>query len=188
MKKTLRDKMRDIAREYAEKVGEILQCTPEYWVAEDCCIDVCAFWDAYFLDLGQMQVIVDHLPDWVERYGSEEQVGEVIREWMDWAAEDLWDADHGDWHSTPRINLWNWLKGLRPKDLKWTEEDEMHKLTTHLRVLKAVHGEYPTLSVRNVIQQLESREKELIKQREARRLRELEQMPEFNDYMARINR
>ena len=61
-----------------------------------------------------MQVVVDHLPEWTERYGSKEKVGEVIIEYMDTLVEN-YDKTFENGH--PRINLWSWLKGLRWKDV-----------------------------------------------------------------------
>ena len=65
-------------------------------------------------------------------------------------------------------------------------DKELDTLQNQLEVLKEVAKEYPTLSLRNVIQQMEQRQKEIIKQRDARRARELNDIPQFKEYIKRI--
>ena len=121
---TLRNKLQKIAGEYASKVGKLLNYKPEFWVGPSVSIDCCCYGDVYFLSLAEMQVIIDHMDEWQKKYGSEEKVGETVIGWLNFVNDDNWDEEHGLWRDSPRINLWSWLKGLRPEQLKWTEDDE----------------------------------------------------------------
>ena len=115
---TLKDRLWAVAKEYAERVAGILGMSVEFWVAEDISASNCCFGDVEFLSIEEMQIIVDHLDRWVEKYGSEEKVGEVVLEWIYWCIDDSFNAVKNEWREHPRINLWSWLKGLRPEDIK----------------------------------------------------------------------
>ena len=123
----LREILRATAMEYARQVGMLIGHEPQYWVAEDVSMDCCCYGDVYFLTLTDMQIIVDHLDEWVKKYGSNEKVGETVCEWFDWCVEDACDTE-GWWRNYPRINLLSWMRGLRPEQLKRTELDEQVKL------------------------------------------------------------
>jgi hypothetical protein len=115
---TLKEKIWTCARKYAYETGKIIGMEPQFWVAEDISITTCCFGDVEFLNLDEMMVIVDHIDRWVEKYGSREKVGEVVCEWIHWCLNDAYDAEKDEWQSHPRINLWSWLKGMRPEMLK----------------------------------------------------------------------
>ena len=117
-KPTLKDRLWVVAKEYAERVAGILGMSVEFWVAEDVSVSNCCFGDVEFLNLEEMQIIVDHLDRWVEKYGSEEMVGETVLDWLRLCLENAYDAEKDEWRDHPRINLWSWLKGLRPEDIK----------------------------------------------------------------------
>jgi hypothetical protein len=114
---TLKDFIWTCAKMYAEETGNIIDMQPQYWVAEDIAITTCCFGDVEFLNLDEMMVIVDHIDRWVEKYGSREKVGEVVCEWIHWCLDDAVDPETEEWRNHPRINLWSWLKGLRPEML-----------------------------------------------------------------------
>ena len=115
---TLKDSLWAVAVEYAERVAVILGMSVEFWVAEDISVSVCCFGDVEFLNLEEMQIIVDHLDMWVEKYGSEEKVGEAVLDWLHWCLDEATEPKEVDVSDHPRINLWSWLKGLRPDDIK----------------------------------------------------------------------
>ncbi len=121
----LKEMLRPVLYEYASLVGHIIDREPQYWVADDICMDVCCFGDIEFLDISEMQVIIDHLDDWVSRYGSKKAVGETILAWMEWCLDDRCTKMlEGTFLPYPRINLWNWLKGLRPEQLEHEKDDQ----------------------------------------------------------------
>lgn len=113
-KRSLHDQLKTIADEYAIRLSDVIGFAPQYWVGEDYWIDIADFGDIYFFSLSDMQVVVNHLQGWIERYGSKEKVGEVIIEYMDTLIE---NDDMTFENGRPRINLWSWLKGLRWKDI-----------------------------------------------------------------------
>jgi hypothetical protein len=112
--KTLHDRLKAIADEYAAQMGDVIGCELQYWVADGMCIDIADFGDNYFFSLAEMQEVIDHLPRWIERYGTKEEVGEVVREYMDTLVE---NEDKTFENGHPRINLWSWMKGLRWESL-----------------------------------------------------------------------
>lgn len=117
--KKLSEKLRPVLREYARQVGQIIDMEPQFWVAEDMCMDVCCFGDTEYLDISDMQIIIDHLDEWVSRYGSKKAVGETILAWKEWYLDDMCTkTPEGTLLPFPRINLWSWLKGLRPEQIK----------------------------------------------------------------------
>jgi hypothetical protein len=140
--KRLKDTLWKVATEYAMKVGELIEQEPEFWVAEDISVDCCCFGDVWFLTLEDMQVIIDHMPKWLERYGNRKAVAQEITDWLDWSIEDGYDPDRDQYRRHARINLWSWLKGLRPADLKVTVDDEIQQHRDILSVLGTVRGSY----------------------------------------------
>lgn len=115
---TLHDIIWVCAREYAKRTGKIIDREPQFWVAQDVAITTCCFGDVEFLSLEDMMVIVDHIDKWVAIYGSQEKVGEVVNEWIYWCLDDAIDPKTEEPRSYSRINLYSWLKGLRPEQLK----------------------------------------------------------------------
>jgi len=107
----LKTKFRLSASEYARRTGEIIGYEVAFWIDRNRCLDRCCFGGDYSFDLGEMQQIVDYLPEWVDLYGSKENVGKVICDWYDKTTEYI--AING---SRSHINLWSWLKGQRYKD------------------------------------------------------------------------
>ena len=161
MATTLSEALRQIAGTYAVQVGKLIGCEPQYWVARDVSISACCFSDTWFLDLEEMQVIMDHLDEWVKKYGSQEKVGETVVKWMDWVIEDNVD-EFGDYRNHPRINLWSWLMGMRLEHLKYRSDiSEMVSLEHQANVLRYVLKTYPTSTIENAAKQIEARIKEL---------------------------
>jgi len=118
MKTKLKDKLWAVAKEYARLTADVLGMDVEFWVAEDVSVSCCCFGDIQFFSLEEMQIIIDHLDKWIERYGSKEKVGEVVNEWSEWCLDDVFDEEKCEYRDHPRINLYSWLKGLRPENLK----------------------------------------------------------------------
>ena len=159
--KYLKQTLWKVATEYAMKVGELLDIEPEYWVAEDISVDCCCFGDVWFLTLEEMQVIIDHMPKWLERYGNRKAVAQEITDWLDWTIEDGYDPDRDQYRRHVRINLWSWLSGLRPSDLKPTIDDEIQQHRDILSVLGTVRGFYGNIPVGRAIENIHARLTEL---------------------------
>ena len=159
--KNLKQTLWKVATEYAMKVGELLDMEPEFWVAEDISVDCCCFGDVWFLTLEEMQVIIDHMPKWLDRYGNRKAVAQEITDWLDWSIEDGYDPDRDQYRRHARINLWSWLKGLRPADLKVTVDDEIQQHRDILSVLGTVRGFYGNIPVGRAIENIHARLTEL---------------------------
>ena len=159
--KNLKQTLWKVATEYAMKVGELLDMEPEFWVAEDISVDCCCFGDVWFLTLEEMQVIIDHMPKWIERYGNRKAVAQEITDWLDWSIEDGYDPDRDQYRRHARINLWSWLKGLRPADIKVTTDDEIQQHRDILSVLGTVRGFYGNIPVVQAIDNIHARLTEL---------------------------
>ena len=187
MAKELKDKLRPIAEEYAKAVGKVIGYEPEYWVGSDINLDCCCYGDCYFLGLDDMQVIIDHMPGWIEKYGSQEKVSETVIAWMDWVIEDNVD-EFGNYRNHPQINLWSWLMGLRPEQLnRRSDIDEIVSLEHQVNVLRYVLKTYPTSTIENAAKQIDAR----IKALHERQARETEQMiknhPDYQEFLKTIN-
>ena len=159
--KNLKQTLWKVATEYAMKVGELIEQEPEFWVAEDISVDCCCFGDVWFLTLEEMQVIIDHMPKWLERYGNRKAVAQEITDWLDWTIADGYDPDRDQYRRHARINLWSWLSGLRPADLKVTVDDEIQQHRDILSVLGTVRGFYGNIPVAQAIDNIQARLTEL---------------------------
>ena len=183
----LKDKLRPIAEEYAKAVGKVIGYRTEYWVCSDINLDCCCYGDCYFLGLDEMQVIIDHMPGWIEKYGSQEKVGETVVAWMEWVIEDNVD-EFGNYRNHPQINLWSWLTGLRPEQLKRrSDTDEIVSLEQQVNVLLYVLKTYPTSTIENAAKQIEARIKAL-RERQARETEQLmKSHPNYQEFINKIN-
>lgn len=144
--KTLKEQRVALMREYARQVADLLGGEEWHYLGtddhEDGTMDVCMFNEYFFLSFEDMQVIVERMDEWLERYGSKEAVAGEIIEWQDWWMEDdsndnlhpileLWEERRERMLCTPpRICLEQWLEGCRSKP---RQETPYHRL----RVLKA---------------------------------------------------
>ena len=165
---TNKEKFRDLCQWYADSVGRVIDYRPEYWVAEEINRDVCCYGDCYFLSLDEMQIIIDHLDKWVHRYGSERKVGYEVVKWMEWCVMDLNDSSVTH-RTTPRINLWSWLNGLRPEDIEVCKDDKLEMICFYndaLSLVDALIKEFRgKRTLANVKQNIEAVLKELNAQR-----------------------
>ena len=71
-------------------------------------VDVAQFGD-YIFDLSDIRTVVDNYRYWLQRYGTREAVGQVVRDWHDYAVEHLGKGEG-------YINLFHWLNGA-PRDI-----------------------------------------------------------------------
>lgn len=157
----LKETLWEVAHEYATKVGELLGIEPEFWVAEEISVDCCCFGDVWFLNLEELQIIIDHMPKWLERYGSKEAVAQEVTGWLDWGIEDCYDTDRYQYRRRARINLWSWLSGLRPADLKVTTDDEIAQHRDIFSMLGMILGIYGDITVGRAIENIHARLVEL---------------------------
>ena len=83
---------------------------------------------------------------------------------------------------TQDINLWSWLNGLRPEDLKPTTISEMLRLEQQVKVLRKVQEIYSGKTIENIIFQMESRIKELSKIHEKEMSADMEHIKQTQAY------
>ena len=57
------------------------------------------------------------------------------------------NPDRDQYRRHARINLWSWLKGLRPADLKPTIDDEIQQHRDTLSILGYLHGTYGNITI-----------------------------------------
>jgi len=183
----LKDKLRSLADKYAKAVGKVIGYRPEYWVGSDINLDCCCYGDCYFLGLDEMQVIVDHMPGWIEKYGSQEKVGETVIAWMDWVIEDNVD-EFGNYRNHPQINLWSWIKGLRPEQLnRRSDIDEIVSMEHQANVLRYVLKTYPTSTIENAAKQIEARIKVLKEHHDKETEEFIKSHPGYRDFLKTLN-
>ena len=186
--KQLNSTLWSVAKEYARLVGQVIGQEPEFWVAEDISVSCCCFGDVWFLTLEEMQIIIDHMPKWLARYGTRQAVGQEITDWLDWTIEDSYDPDRDQYRRHARINLWSWLTGLRPEDIegKTTSADEIalhHDIIHALEMVRSSYGSAIPLgeaigSITARLQELEARKK-LEDDERFKNIRDTEEYKEF---------
>ena len=143
---TMKEQYRAICKEYARQTGKIIGYDPQFFLRDRMAVNTCLFGDNYFLNMDQMQQIVDHMNRWLRHYGTIEKVGERVVAWMDYTTEKEDDT----------INLWQWLtETVKPG----SNQEELLRLNAQLRVLEDVAKHYPTSSIGNIIMQMSERVK-----------------------------
>jgi len=175
MNKELHNQAWAIAKEYARLTGVILGMDVTDWVGARIengeikgTIDVCIFQDYYALTFEEMMEIVDNIGQWRDKYGDNIAVGRQVRQWFEYnvGRDDTLTilercGEHG---IIPRkyINLRSWMLGVRPEMAeRETPLGIIIRLETQADVLRSLMNTYPTASLRNALQQLEARIKEL---------------------------
>lgn len=144
--KKLKEEYRAVCKEYARQTGKIIGFAPQFFLRDRQSISTCLFGDNYFLNMEEMQQIVDHMDMWLHRYGTAEKVGERVVAWLDYTTEKDDDT----------INLWQWLtETVKPG----SNQEELLRLNAQLRVLEDVAKHYPTSSIGNIIMQMSARVK-----------------------------
>jgi hypothetical protein len=137
-----------------------------------------------------MQIIIDHLDKWVHRYGSEKKVGDEIIAWMEWCILDLNDSSTPH-RTTPRINLWSWLNGLRPEDIEVCKDDKWEQISFYndaLSLVDALIKEFRgKRTLANVKQNIEAVLAELNAQRAREIDEQIKKSPEWQNFKESIN-
>ena len=146
--KKLKDEYRAICKEYARQTGKIIGYDPQFFLRDRMAVNTCLFGDNYFLNMDQMQQIVDHMDKWLRHYGTAENVGERVVAWFDYC------IDKGE----ESILLWPWLAEIIKPG---SNLEEFMRLEKQVDTLEKVSETYQHHSLDNVIRQMKSRMKEL---------------------------
>ena len=192
-----------VAMEYTRQMAEVMQCSHWYWIGrnEDGTgpVDTCDFDGVYFFSLEEMQVVIDNLDKWVERYGSKEGVAEEIIEWFNWWLGDpdkepqtmdghplleLYENRRERYLRTrPYINLEHWLMGCPREPRKPTIDDELRLLKVQREMVKELTQRYrEARTLWNVFDNLTAEIKALEQRKERQDREELERMKQSDAY------
>ena len=145
---TLKEQYRAICKEYARQTGKIIGYEPQFFLHDRMAVNTCLFGDNYFLNMDQMQQIVDHMDKWLRHYGTIEKVGERVVAWLHYC------IDKGE----ESILLWPWMAEIIKPG---SNLEEFMRLEKQVDTLEKVAETYQHHSLDNVIRQMKSRMKEL---------------------------
>lgn len=100
-----------VAKEYTRQTAELLEVPTKYvhWIGTDDCggiLDLCDLGGRIYLTLSDMQLLIDNLPEWVDKYGTKENAAKEVIAWWDYCLDNIKGEKR-------KINLKSWMKGLR---------------------------------------------------------------------------
>lgn len=173
MTSKLTQQKRSVMNEYAMQVAALMGFPKQFsWIAdinETSELDALEIGEgAYYLGWTDLQVIIDKLDVWIEKYGSREAVAERITAWNDWWLEDY--SEHNGctivdvWESKkqrflcmcPRICLEAWLMGAPVTPYEENVYDRKRRLTVERELLMHYVDEFGGYTqLRDVLYQVE---------------------------------
>ena len=174
MTSKLTQQKRSVMNEYAMQVAALMGFPKDFsWIAdihETSDLDALEIGEgAYYLGWTDLQVIIDKLDVWIEKYGSREAVAERITAWNDWWLDDMselkkaWDVVDV-WESrkqrflrtVPRINLDAWLRGCPVTPYEESIYDRKTRLKVERELLMHYVDEFGGYTqLRDVLYQVE---------------------------------
>lgn len=174
---TLHEQKWAIAREYARQFAELMDATDWHFIGTDDrekgqpdILDL----DTDVYSMSDVMMVIDRLPEWVERYGSREAVASEIRDWLWWWLDKDTEAEphplfelYEDRHdrslrTSPSINLEHWLMGCPREPRPRTPHDRLRELRTKHEMLIELAEEFrETRTLGNVIDNIFSQMKPL---------------------------
>ena len=106
MTSKLTQQKRSVMNEYAMQVAALMGFPKDFsWIAdihETSDLDVLEIGEgAYYLGWTDLQVIIDKLDVWIEKYGSREAVAERITAWNDW-----WLDEYSEHNGSSIVDIW----------------------------------------------------------------------------------
>lgn len=167
--KKLSEQLWPIVKEYTRQIAEIMQCREWHWIGTNddgkAPAEVLELGGYYFLSWQDIQIIVDRIDEWVERYGSKEGVAEEVQTWQNW-----WLGDDNDPHpilevwesrrerhllTVPYITLEHWLMGCPREKQEQTPRDRLRELKVKRELVRELTQEYRgSRSLWNIIESL----------------------------------
>ena len=173
MTSKLTQQKRSVMNEYAMQVAALMGFPKQFsWIAdinETSELDALEIGDgAYYLGWTDLQVIIDKLEVWIEKYGSREAVAERITAWNDWWLDDY--SEHNGcnivdiWESKaqrflcmcPRICLEAWLMGAPVTPYEENVYDRKRRLTVEREMVMHYIDEYGGYTqLRDLLYQIE---------------------------------
>ena len=173
MTSKLTQQKRSVMNEYAMQVAALMGFPKQFsWIAdinETSSLDALEIGEgAYYLGWTDLQVIIDNLDKWIEKYGSREAVAERITAWNDWWLNDYFEHNDGAtvaiWESkaqrflrtVPRINLDAWLRGCPVTPYEESIYDRKTRLKVERELLMHYVDEFGGYTqLRDVLYQVE---------------------------------
>lgn len=173
MTSKLTQQKRSVMNEYAMQVAALMGFPKQFsWIAdihETSDLDALEIGEgAYYLSWTDLQVIIDNLDKWIEKYGSREAVAERITAWNDWWLEDY--SEHNSctivdiWESKkqrflcmcPRICLEAWLMGAPVTPYEENVYDRKRRLTVEREMMMHYIDEFGGYTqLRDLLYQIE---------------------------------
>ncbi len=173
MTSKLTQQKRSVMNEYAMQVAALMGFPKDFsWIAdihETSDLDALEIGEgAYYLGWTELQVIIDKLEVWIEKYGSREAVAERITAWNDWWLDDyserngcnivaLWESKAQRFLCTcPRINLKAWLMGAPVTPYEENVYDRKRRLTVEREMMMHYVDEFGGYTqLRDLLYQIE---------------------------------
>lgn len=152
MTSKLTQQKRSVMNEYAMQVAALMGFPKQFsWIAdinETSDLDALEIGEgAYYLGWTDLQVIIDKLDVWIEKYGCREAVAERITAWSDWWLDDysehngynivdIWESKAQRFLCTcPRICLEAWLMGAPVTPYEENVYDRKRRLTVEREMM-----------------------------------------------------
>lgn len=174
MTSKLTQQKRSVMNEYAMQVAALMGFPKQFsWIAdihETSDLDALEIGEgAYYLSWTDLQVIIDKLDVWIEKYGSREAVAQRIDAWTEWWLSDMselkkeWDVVDV-WESrkqrflrtVPRINLDAWLRGCPVPPYEESIYDRKRRLTVEREMMMHYIDEFGGYTqLRDLLYQIE---------------------------------
>jgi hypothetical protein len=173
MTSKLTQQKRSVMNEYAMQVAALMGFPKDFsWIAdinETSSLDALEIGEgAYYLGWTDLQVIIDKLDVWIEKYGSREAVAERITAWNDWWLNDYFEHNDGAtvaiWESKaqrflrtcPRINLEAWLMGAPVTPYEENVYDRKRRMTVEREMMMHYIDEFGGYTqLRDLLYQIE---------------------------------
>ena len=173
MTSKLTQQKRSVMNEYAMQVAALMGFPKQFsWIAgesDTADLDALEIGEgAYYLGWTELQVIIDKLDVWIEKYGSREAVAERIVAWNDWWLDDyskqkeytivdIWENKKQRFLCTcPRINLKAWLMGAPVTPYEEDVYDRKRRLTVEREMMMHYIDEFGGYTqLRDLLYQIE---------------------------------
>ena len=160
MTSKLTQQKRSVMNEYAMQVAALMGFPKDFsWIAdinETSELDALEIGEgAYYLGWTDLQVIIDKLDVWIEKYGSREAVAELKKEWD---VVDVWESRKQRFLRTvPRINLDAWLRGCPVTPYEENVYDRKRRLTVEREMMMHYVDEYGGyIELRDLLYEIEN--------------------------------
>ena len=145
--------------QYAQLFGQIIGAEEDCWRwigdgLKESTFSVLEVGESYYFDFSNVQLVVDRLEEWLERYGNLHGVAYEVLEWHEWTLRQVHEdegypaaIDVFEWkferfmRTRPAINLESWLMGC-PREIKKDIRHEERILQAKMQMVAEMIGNY----------------------------------------------